>query len=68
MKKVIGAILVLLGIGGGVVSGIQAIRQTETFSFLGMDIVVTQGNFTPLIISVIILIAGVVLMASSSGD
>jgi hypothetical protein len=67
MKTVFGAILLIVGLIGSIITGANALQQTETFSFFGMDIVVSQGNFSPVIISVIILIMGVVLLASARG-
>lgn len=53
----------IIGIIGLLVFGIQTIQDTETFSFLGMDIGVSKANWTPVIISGIILVIGVVLMS-----
>lgn len=47
------------------VFGVQAIQDTETFSFLGIDIGVSSANWSPVIISVIILVVGIVLMILS---
>ena len=59
--KIIGTILLILGIIGTILFGIQAIEDSESFSFLGMDIAVSSANWTPLIISVVVLIIGVLL-------
>ena len=58
-----GIVLLILGIAGTLVFGIQAIQQTETFSLFGIDIGVSQANWTPVIISAIVLVAGIVLMS-----
>lgn len=58
-----GIVLLIIGIIGLLVFGIQTIQDTETFSFLGMDIGVSKANWTPVIISGIILVIGVVLMS-----
>ena len=42
--------------------GIQAAQDSETFSFLGLDIGVSTANWTPVIVSIIILVIGVVIM------
>ena len=60
-----GIVLLILGIVGALVFGIQAIQETETFSFLGIDIGVSSANWTPVIISAVILVVGIVLMVSS---
>lgn len=62
MKKTIGIILTLVGLVGTIIFGLQAIQDSETFSFLGLDIGVSTANWTPVIISVIILIVGVIVM------
>jgi uncharacterized membrane protein YidH (DUF202 family) len=61
--KSLGTILLILGAIGTIVFGIQAIQDSESFSFLGMDIAVSTANWTPVIISVILLVVGVVLTA-----
>ena len=59
-----GIILVIIGAIGTLITGIQAIQDSETFSLFGLDIGVSSANWTPLIISVAILIIGVVMMRS----
>lgn len=59
--KLLGTILLLLGILGTVVFGIQALEDSESFSVLGMDVAVSSANWTPVIISAIVLIVGIVL-------
>lgn len=61
--RIPGIVLMVIGIIGILIFGIQAIQQTETFSFLGIDIGVSQANWTPIIISAIIFVTGIVLMA-----
>lgn len=59
--KLIGMILLVLGIIGTLVFGIQAIQDSESFSILGLDIAVSSANWTPVIISVFLLIVGSVI-------
>lgn len=59
--KLIGMILLVLGIIGTLVFGIQAIQDSESFSILGLDIAVSTANWTPVIISVLLLIVGIVI-------
>ncbi|MFO8067226.1 MAG: hypothetical protein R6U11_06560 [Bacteroidales bacterium] len=63
--KIAGIVLLILGIVGTLVFGIQAIQETETFNFLGLDIGVSGANWTPVIISAVILVVGIILMALS---
>lgn len=62
MAKTTGIILVLLGLAGLIVFGAQAMQDTETFSFLGIDIGVSSANWTPVIISGLILIIGLIFV------
>jgi hypothetical protein len=66
MKKIIGIILLIIGLLGLLIYGIQAIQDTETFSILGIDIGVSDANWTPVIISAIIFIIGLVLSLTPS--
>ena len=61
--KIAGIVLLILGIAGTLVFGIQAIQQTETFSFFGIDIGISQANWTPVIVSAIVLVIGIVMMS-----
>lgn len=59
--KTIGIILAIIGAIGTAVFGYQALQDSESFSFLGLDIAVSSANWTPVIISVVLLVVGVVL-------
>ncbi len=59
--KTLGIILLLIGLAGTLVFGVQAIQDTESFRFLGLDITVSKANWTPVYISVAVLIIGIVL-------
>jgi hypothetical protein len=63
--RIIGIVLLIVGILGLIIFGIQAIQDTETFSILGIDIGVSDANWTPVIISAIIFIIGLVMSLSS---
>ncbi len=60
--KTAGIVLLILGIIGTVVFGVQALRQTESFNFLGVEIGVSSANWTPVIISAIVLVIGIVML------
>lgn len=62
MRKAIGSILTIGGLGFLIYSGINYLNNSESFSLLGMDVVVSQGNIVPVIISAIVLVVGVVLL------
>ncbi len=59
--KTASTVLIILGIIGVIVFGIQAIQESESFSILGADIAVSKADWTPLIVSGAVLVAGVVL-------
>lgn len=59
--KVAGIILLILGIIGLLIFGVQALNNSESFNFLGMDIAVSSANWTPVIISAIVAIVGLIL-------
>lgn len=59
--KVFGIILTILGIIGCIIFGIQALQDSESLSILGMDLAVSTANWTPLIVSAVVLIIGAVL-------
>ncbi len=61
--RIIGIVLLIIGIVGLLVFGIQAIQDTESFSFLGIDIGVSSANWTPVIVSAIVFVVGIVLMS-----
>ena len=63
--RVVSVILVIVGIAGVMLFGFQALNDSESFSFFGLDIAVSNANWTPVIISAFVLILGVVLNAAS---
>jgi NO-binding membrane sensor protein with MHYT domain len=62
--RIVGIILLVLGIVGVVIFGLEAMNDSESFSILGADIAVSKADWTPLIISAVILIIGAVLSRS----
>ena len=61
--KIAGIVLLILGIIGVVVFGIQAMNESESFSILGAKIAISTANWTPVIISAVVLIVGLILLA-----
>lgn len=61
MKQSVGRVLTVLGLIGTIYFGIEAIQNSESFSFLGLDVSVSSANWTPLIISVIVLALGLIV-------
>ncbi len=62
IMKALGTILLLLGLAGTIFFGIQALNNSETFSFLGVDVALSSANWTPVIISGVFAILGVIIL------
>lgn len=63
IMKALGTILLLIGLAGAIFFGIQAINNSETFSFLGVDVALSSANWTPVIISCAVVVLGIVLLS-----
>ena len=63
--KALGVIFTVLGLIATVIFAVQVSQNSETLSFLGIKIGVSSANWTPLIISAIVLIVGIVLWTSA---
>ncbi len=59
--KTIAQVLMILGAIGTIYFGFQAYQDSESFNVLGSNISVSSADWTPLIISVIVLVVGFVL-------
>lgn len=59
--KILGYIVSIVGLVGVIYSGINYINNSETFSAFGVDVAVSKGDPVPIIISVIVLIAGLLI-------
>ncbi|RKD91109.1 hypothetical protein [Mangrovibacterium diazotrophicum] len=59
--KIIGTILFIAGFIGIIFFGIQAINDSDSFNFLGLDVAVSSANWTPLIISGFVTLVGIIL-------
>lgn len=60
--KIVSIVLLILGIIGVVVFGMQAMNESETFSILGADVAVSKANWTPVIVSGVVLVVGLILL------
>tara|TARA_R110000868_G_scaffold347577_5_gene608600 strand:+ start:529 stop:729 length:201 start_codon:yes stop_codon:yes gene_type:complete len=65
--KVFGIILLIIGLIGTLLFGFQAIQDSESINLFGIDIAVSKANWTPLIISGIILLIGLVMTLRKKG-
>jgi len=60
--RIAGIVLLVLGIIGLIVFGIQAFNDSESFSLLGMDVAVSKANWTPVIVSGAVTLVGLFLV------
>ncbi len=58
MRQFIGSLLFFIGFTALIYSGINYVNSTESFAFLGMDLLVSKGNITPVIISGVAMLVG----------
>lgn len=64
MKKTLGIVLLVIGLTGLIIFGAQALSDSESFNFLGVDVAVSSANWTPVIISAALLVIGIILAAT----
>ncbi len=67
IMKAFGIILTLAGIIGTVLCGIQAAGNSESFSFLGIDVAVSSANWTPVIVSGVVAVIGILIQVLKKG-
>ncbi|MFW6268141.1 MAG: transglycosylase [Marinilabiliaceae bacterium] len=60
MKK-IGYALLIIGLVGLAYFGYEALQASESFNFLGVDVAVSEANWTPVILSGIVAVLGIIL-------
>ena len=61
MKKTIGGILAGGGLLGIIYFGYHYIQNSESFEAFGADVAVSTGNYVPIIISAVVMVAGVIV-------
>jgi hypothetical protein len=60
--KTAGIVLFVLGVVGVVYYGILALQNSESFTFLGIDVAVSDANWTPVLVSGIVTVVGLFIM------
>ena len=60
--RLVGMILSIIGGLGLIIFGLQAMEDSESFSFLGLDIAVSTANWTPVIVSGVVLVIGLAMV------
>ena len=61
--KTLGIIIVILGIIGTFVFGIQAMNRSQSLNIFGNEIVISSISWLPITVSIILLIVGILLLA-----
>ena len=61
MKDKIGTVLIVGGVLGVVYYSYLYFQESESFEALGADVAISTGNYTPIIISAVVVLAGVVI-------
>ena len=61
MKKTLGGILTAGGLLGVIYFGYQYFQDSESFEAFGADVAVSTGDYTPIIISAVVMIVGIVI-------
>ena len=59
--RIVGIVLLIIGLIGLIVFGVQAMQDSESFSILGIDVAVSSANWTPVIFSAILAVIGIIL-------
>lgn len=59
--RIVGIVLLVIGLIGLVVFGYQAMQESESFNLLGMEVAVSSANWTPVIFSAIVAVIGIIL-------
>ncbi len=63
--KNLGYIFSIGGLIALIITGINYLNDSESFSAFGLDVAVSKGNPTPMIISAIVLVAGILIIRAS---
>lgn len=67
MQRTAGFICTLGGLIAFIYTLINFFNSSKSFSALGVDVVITEGDITPVIISAAILLIGIILLTTSKG-
>ncbi len=60
--KIAGAVLLIIGLIGFIISVVDYINKTNRFSFLGLEVTISEGSLVPLIISGVVFLLGTILI------
>ncbi len=63
--RTVGIILTIIGLIAFVLFGYHALQESESISLFGAEIAVSTANWTPVIISGLVLLVGIIITASA---
>ena len=63
--KILGIVIVVLGLIGTFAFGIQAMNRTQSLNIFGNEIAFSSVSWLPITVSIVLLIAGILLLASA---
>ncbi|HLR76175.1 MAG TPA: hypothetical protein VK106_00855 [Balneolaceae bacterium] len=66
MQKIIGGILTIGGLIALIYTLINYINNTSSFQFLGAEVVVSEADITPVIVSAIVMVVGLIIWSIST--
>ena len=61
--KLLGIVLLVVGIIGLAYFGYEAMQESESVEVLGADIAVSTANWTPVIVSGVVALIGLIILA-----
>lgn len=64
MKKLFGIIFFIAGLTGSLIFGLDAYQKTESINVFGSQITLSQANWTPFVVSVVVMVFGIILIVS----
>jgi len=67
MQKTAGFICTIGGFVAFIYTLINFFNSSKSFRALGVDVVITEGDITPVIISAIVMLVGIVILTTSRG-
>jgi len=63
--KILGIVIVVLGLIGTFAFGIQAMNRTHSLNIFGNEIAFSSVSWLPITVSIVLLIGGILLLASA---
>lgn len=61
MKETIGRIIMIGGVLGMVYYGYEYFQDSESFEAFGADVAISTGDYTPIIISAVVMLVGIAI-------